>query len=150
MTDFSIHDLASFNNAADEDREIAAIYFYQQLDVLPHLAYKVSCDFFERPELYVTVDGRSPDGLSELLARLHARYGADETVPSDSQRDAMFLPILGSGGRRTFPAGVSPSKEKGDFPAIRDELLKAAQAFAERAVDSGIDMLRERIRDALQ
>ena len=75
------------------------------------LAYRVACDFFKRPHLYVTVDG-----LSEVLARLHARYGADETLPSDSQRDTVFVPIFGSGGVRTLPAGVSPAQETGDSP----------------------------------
>lgn len=143
LPDFRIHDLASFNNVTGPGHEIAGLYFYQQLDCLVDLAYKVSCDFFKRPELYIKVDG-----LSEVLARLHARYGADETLPSDSQRDAIFLPIFGSGGQRTLPAGVSPKQETGDFPALRDDLLKAAQAFAERAVDSGVDMLRASVKDA--
>jgi hypothetical protein len=147
LPDFRIHDLASFNNVTGEGHEIAGLYFYQQLDCLVDLAYKLSCDFFNRPESYTDVGGLS---LSQALATLHARYGSNETLPSDSQRDAIFLPIFGKGGERTLPPGVSPKQEKGDFPPLRDDLLKSAQAFAERAVDTGIDMLRARIRDALR
>lgn len=138
-----IHDLATFNQVTGEGREVAGLYFYQQLDCLVDLAYKVACDFFKRPHLYVKVDG-----LSEVLARLHARYGADETLPNDSQRDAIYVPIFGSGGERTLPAGVSAVQETGDFPALREDLLKAAQAFAERQSDTGVDMLRQRVKDA--
>lgn len=138
-----IHDLASFNETTGDGHEVAGLYFYQQLDCLVDLAYKVSCDFFKRPHLYITVGG-----LSETLARLHARYGADETLPSDSQRDAIFVPVFGSGGERTLPPGVSAQQETGDFPALRDDLLKAAQAFAERQSDTGVEMLRQRVKDA--
>jgi hypothetical protein len=143
LPDHRIHDFASFNETTGRGHEVAGLYFYQQLDCLVDLAYKVSCDFFKRPHLYITVDG-----LSETLARLHARYGTDETLPSGSQRDAIFIPIFGSGGERTLPSGVSADQESGDFPALRDDLLKAAQAFAERQSDTGVDMLRQRAKDA--
>jgi hypothetical protein len=147
LPDFRIHDLASFDHVTGKvgDGGIAGLYFFQQLDFLVDLAYKVSCDFFQRPESYTDAGG-----LSQQLATLHARYGSDETLPSDSQRDAIFLPIFGSGGQRTLPPGVPPKQEKGDFPGLWEDLRKAAQAFAERAVDTGEDMLRARIRDALQ
>jgi hypothetical protein len=143
LPDHRIHDLESFNQTTGEGHEVAGLYFYQQLDCLVDLAYKVSCDFFKRPHLYVKVDG-----LSETLARLHARYGADETLPSDSQRDAIFVPIFGSGGERTHPSGASADLETGNFPALRDDLLKSAQAFAERQSDTGVQMLQQRVKDA--
>lgn len=143
LPDYRIHDLESFNQVTGEGHEVAGLYLYQKLDCLVDLAYRVACDFFQRPHLYVNVDG-----LSEVLAKLHARYGADETLPSNSQRDAIFLPIFGSGGERTYPSGVSPTQETGDFPALRDDLLKAAQAFAERQADTAVDALRQRIKDA--
>ena len=111
-----IHDLASFNQTTSQGHEVAGLYFYQQLDCLVDLAYKVSCDFFKRPHLYITL-GK----LNQTLAQLHARYGADETFPSDSQRDAIFVPIFGSGGERTLPSGVSADPETGDFPPLRDD-----------------------------
>lgn len=143
LPDHRIHDLASFKQTTGEHHEVAGLYFYQQLDCLVDLAYKVSCDFFKRPHLYIKVDG-----LSQTLAQLHARYGADETLPSGSQRDAIFVPIFGSGGKRTLPSGVSADQETGDFPALRDDLLKSAQAFAERQSNTGIQMLRQRVKDA--
>ena len=59
LPDHRIHDLASFNQTTGEGHEVAGLYFYQQLDCLVDLAYKVSCDFFKRPHLYITVDGLS-------------------------------------------------------------------------------------------
>jgi hypothetical protein len=150
LPDHRIHDLGSFNQTTGEGHEVAGLYFYQQLDCLVDLAYKVSCDFFKRPHLYITVDGLSEtvDGLSETLARLHARYGADETLPSGAQRDAIFVPIFGSGGERTLPSGVFADQDTGDFPALRDELLMSAQAFAERQSNAGVQMLGQRVKDA--
>jgi hypothetical protein len=143
LVDYRIHDVESFNQTTGAGHEIAGLYFYQQLDCLVDLAYRVACDFFNRPHLYIDVDG-----LSETLARLDARYGTDETLPSGPQRDRVFLPIFGSGGVRTLPAAVASTPETGDFPVLRDDLLKAASAFAERAVDSGVEMLRARVKDA--
>jgi hypothetical protein len=143
LADYRIYDLESFNQTTGAGHEVAGLYFYQQLDCLVDLAYRVACDFFKRPHLYINVDG-----LSETLARLHARYGTNETLPSGPQRDMVFLPIFGSGGMRTLPAGVASAQETGDFPALRDDLLKAAQAFAERQSDTGVEMLRQRVKDA--
>jgi hypothetical protein len=143
LADYRIHDLESFNQTTGAGHEVAGLYFYQQLDCLVDLAYGVACDFFNRPHLYIDVNG-----LSETLARLHARYGTNETLPSGPQRDMVFLPVFGSGGVRTLPAGVASAQETGDFPALRDDLLKAAQAFAERQSDTGVEMLRQRVKDA--
>src|SRR5437773_1340477 len=96
LPDHRIHDLASFNQVTGEGHEVAGLYFYKELDCLVDLAYRVACHFFQCPECYVKVDG-----LSEVLAKLHARYGADETLPSSPQRDTVFLAIFGSGGERT-------------------------------------------------
>lgn len=141
-TGYHIRDFDSFTRTTGTGHEIAGLYFWQQLDFLVDLAYKVSCDFVKRPHLYVNVDG-----LEEDLARLQARYGTDERFPSDPQRDAIFHPIFGSGGVRTLPAGASAQPEAGDFPARREDLLKATQAFAERAVDTGVEMLQARVED---
>lgn len=143
LADYRIHDLESFNRTTGEGHEVAGLYFYQQLDCLVDLAYGVACDFFNRPHLYIDVNG-----LSETLARLHARYGTEETLPSSPQRDMVFLPVFGSGGVCTLPPGVASAQETGDFPALRDDLLKAAQAFAERQSDTGVEMLRQRVKDA--
>ena len=76
--------------------------------------------------------------IAPLLARLRMRYGTDERVPSQEQRDEIFLPLFG--------ASSAGSNGAGDFARLRDELLSASAAFAERVFDTGEEMLRERVR----
>jgi hypothetical protein len=117
-------------------RELPILYFYYMLDFLPELSYAVSLDFFKRPHLFTDVGGFP---YAAILARLRAKYGSHENIPSKAQRDEIFLPIFGS-TRGYATDGAS------DFSRLRDELLKATAAFAERHYDTGVDMLRERVR----
>lgn len=117
-----------------DDRQIAGAYFYLQLDCLVAYGYQVACDFFRRPHLYTALGGQARE-----LARLRAQYGNDERVPSQEQRDKIFLPLFGQ-------SGTGPANEQGDFPRLRDELVDAAAAYAERVYDTGVEMLRERVR----
>jgi hypothetical protein len=156
LTNYKIRDLNSFNAATEDPHEVAGLYFYSVLDCLVDLAYKVSCDFFKRPDLYIDLE--SPrhhtadlgstqhhtsigSTLSSILAKLHAQYGSNEFLPNTAQRDEIDLPIFGRG------AGYS-TDEEGSFPRLRVELITACTAFAERAVDTGVEMLRERVRSA--
>ncbi len=137
LTNHKISDLNSFNQVTGDPRQVAGLYFYSVLDCLVDLAYKVSYDFFQRPHLYIDL-GPNPT-FSSILAKLHAQYGSNEFLPSTAQRDEIDLPIFGR------VAGYS-TDEEGDFPRLRDELIHAAAAFAERVFDTGADMLRERVR----
>src|SRR5215469_1158656 len=144
LTNFKINDLNSFNKATGDPHEVAGLYFYSVLDCLIDLAYKVTYDFFKRPSLYIDLgltqsDAKTRQILSPILARLHAEYGSNEVLPNKDQRDEIDLPIFGR------VAGYS-TDEAGDFPRLRDELINACAAFAERAVDTGVEMLRERVR----
>jgi hypothetical protein len=130
-----ITDESSFAAITKERRQIAAAYFYLQLDCLVAYANQVALDFFRRPQLYTAL-GRP---TRELLARMRAQYGNDERVPSQEQRDEIFLPLFGQ-------SSTSPANGQGDFPRLRDELVGAAAAFAERVFDTGEEMLRERVR----
>jgi hypothetical protein len=120
--------------AITKDHQIAGAYFYLQLDCLVAYAYQVAGDFFRQPHLYLDLDGQAGQ-----LARLRAQYGNDERVPSQEQRDKIFLPLFGQ-------SGTDPANGQGDFPRLRDELVDAAAAYAERVYDTGVDMLRERVR----
>ena len=60
---------------------------------------------------------------------------------SPDQRSAIYLPIFGRWDS-------SAPNNSDSFPHLRDDLIHAATAFAERAVDTGIDMLRENVRTA--
>jgi hypothetical protein len=128
-------DEPSFAQATADPRQIAAAYFYLELDCLVTLAHKVACDFFRRAHLY-TAPSRE---TAAQLARLRAQYGNDERVPSQAQRDEIFQPLFGR-------AGGDAGNGHGDFPRLRDDLVDAATAFAERVFDTGVEMLRERVR----
>jgi hypothetical protein len=130
-----IRDLASFDQRTGDPRQVAGIYFYALLDPLIELAYWIAKDFFARPHLYTDVGDPK---VVEGLAQLGARYGADEHVPSLDQRRGIYGPLFGP------PADQAEGQSS--FERLQDELAKAATAFAERAVDTGLAMLRERIR----
>jgi hypothetical protein len=143
LTNFKISDLNTFNKVTGDPHQIAGLYFYLMLDCLVDLAYKVSCDFFKRPQLYLDLGPTQPPAspaLSSILAKLHAQYGSNEFLPSTTQRDEIYLPIFGRGADYS-------SNEEGDFPRLRNELYKACKAFAERAVDTGVEMLKEIVRE---
>jgi hypothetical protein len=76
-----------------------------------------------------------------VLAQLRGRYGYHELFPSALERDEIYHPIFGRGGAFWLP-------EEGDFPRLRDALMSAATAFAERVFNTGEEMLRERVRGA--
>jgi hypothetical protein len=52
LSDYRIKNLQSFQDATKEPRQIAGLYFYQLLDCLVDLAYKISADLRKRPQLY--------------------------------------------------------------------------------------------------
>jgi hypothetical protein len=135
ITNRQITDEASFAEVTADPRQAAAAYFYLQLDPLVRLAHDVSRDFFRRAHLYTGL-GRETAGR---LARIRARYGKDERVPSPEQRDDIFVTLFGQ-------AGGENGNGQGDFPRLRDDLVDAATAFAERVFDTGVEMLRERVR----
>lgn len=133
---FRIADEATFGKITEDARYAAAAYFYLELDSLVCCARAVAADFFARPHLYTDL-GAPP--LGARLAELHTRCGSDERIPSQEQRDAIYLPLFGR-------AAHSGDGGKGDFPRLRDALISAAAAYAERVFDTGEEMLRERVR----
>jgi hypothetical protein len=140
IDDHRIRDLRSFNDVTGKSHETAGLYSFLLLDCLVDLAHKVSLDFFKRPQLYTDLDGDEGDEIAELLATLHTRYGTEENIVSKSQRDEIYVSIFGQSGGLPIADGV------GDFPRLRNELMEAATAFAERVYDTGLEMLRERVR----
>jgi len=132
----SIVDLASFRSITGPGHEVAAIYFYAQLDDIAELAYAISLDFFARPHLYVVT---AKPSLGPAIAKLRARYGTDESLPDTKQRHATYDALFGD---RSSNDGT----RQGDFARLRDELIGASRAFAERTFDSGLEMLKDRVR----
>jgi hypothetical protein len=136
VTAKKIKNVDSFNEVTAGRHQISGLYFYLQLDCLIDCAHRVALDFFRRPQLYIKVgDARTAGDL----ARLRARYGSDERIPGQEQRDGIFFPIFSE-------SGSYPVSAQGDFPRLRDELVRAATAFAERVFNTGEEMLRERVR----
>jgi hypothetical protein len=128
-----IRDRESFLATTDSPRDTAALYFHKQLDAFYESALAVSIDFFARPQLYTDI---SSDDVVRILANLRSRCGSDELLLSCEQRMEIYAPIFG------------PPRASANFDKLRDDLIAAATAFAERVFDTGVDMLRERVRTA--
>lgn len=136
-----IVDFQSFRQVTGDNHEVAGIYFFSVLDCLVELANKVSHDFFMRPHLYLRLPSSDEGGsIAETVARLHARYGNDERFLGKFQRRKIYCALFGG----TFDEDMS--EQEGNFPRLRDELINACAAFAERVFDTGVEMLRERVR----
>jgi hypothetical protein len=130
ISDHRIHDLHSFQEATKEPRQVAGLYFYQILDPLEEMAYAISLDFRLRPQLYRDLGQPS---IVPLLAKLASEYGTQVDTPSQGQRSAIFAPVFGT-------------SDSESFSRLRDDLIKAARAFAERIADNSVEMLREVVR----
>jgi hypothetical protein len=134
IKDHRITNRDSFLESTKEPRQIAGLYFYQLLDSLVELARQVSGDMPKKPQLY-----RDLGKIGPTLAKLNARYGSDVSIPSIDQRNEIYSAVFG----HWDASAKSPTDS---FSTLRDELVQAAAAFAERAVDTGVDMLRENMR----
>jgi hypothetical protein len=132
VPNYRIIDLPSFQQATSEPRQTAGLYFYQVLDSLCEMAYAISLDFRRRPQLYRDL-GQPP--LAPLLAQLAAQYGTQVNVLSLRQRGDIYAPLFGT-------------TDGDSFARLRDDVIRACKAFAERSADTGIDMLREVVRTA--
>jgi hypothetical protein len=143
-------DLDSFREIMSEPNQIAGLYFFATLDCLLILANRVAHDFFERPHLYTDLaededegDGTDPNEgppLALTIARLHAREGSEERFLDWEQRRQIYSALFGPGLGANVP--------EGDFGRLSWDLINACAAFAERVYDTGVEMLRERVRTA--
>jgi hypothetical protein len=138
IPNYRIANRQSFQAATGEPREIAGLYFYQLLDCLVDLAYKVSLDFRRRPQLYRDLGQPS---LAPILAELSAKYGTEVNFLSGGERNEVYAPIFGK-------LDQSPLFDSDNFARLRDDIIRAATAFAEGALDKGVPMLKEGVRAA--
>jgi hypothetical protein len=139
IPNFSITDLKTFQEVTEDPRQIAALYFYQLLDCLVDMAYKVSADFRKRPQLYRDLGGTPP--IAPVLAELNAKYGTEVNFLSGNERGDVYLPIFGGWDG-------SSSNPSDSFPRLRDGLVRAAVAFAVGALEKNVAMLREGVLTA--
>ena len=139
ITNYNINDLDSFKGVTGDAHRVAGLYFYMILDCLVDLSYRVSFDFFKRPHLYTNLKGSN---ISENIAKLHSRYGNHEEFLSKEQRFMLYDPIFG----HRIENAENTIDDTHSFQRLSQELLSACAAFAERVFDTGVDMLRERVR----
>lgn len=117
---------------------LGTLYFYWALDPLIELAYAVSMDFVNRPQLYQSVP------IIDELVTLRMQYGSAPMFPNAQQRQAMLNPVFSRSDAQRPDATATASP----FYTHRKKLMDAATAYAERAVDTGIQMLKDRIASA--
>jgi hypothetical protein len=140
--DRMITDPASFDRHTSGERAVAGLLFYKELDCLVDVAYRVSLDFFDQPQLYRDV----PAGIVADLVALRTRYGCQEEFLSHEQRQAIFAGVFGDDHGAAFMNGAGGTPAAYSFTVLRDQLLAAAAAFAERVFNTSEGMLRAAVR----
>jgi hypothetical protein len=118
---------------------VSRLYASWSLDCLVEIGYAVSVDFVTRPQLYLS------DDIPDRIVQLRTSYGTDSQFPNTVQRQAMMMPVFGRSD------GLKPDASTGTAPfhMARKKFVDACVAFSERAVDSGVAMLEERVRSAV-
>ena len=118
---------------------VGGLYSVWTLDCLVEIAYAISIDFIARPQLYLSND------IPDAIVDLRMTWGTAVTVPNTAQRQSLMMPIFGKSD------GLRPDASTGSAPfhVARKKLIDACVAFSERAVDTGVPMLEERVRSAL-
>jgi hypothetical protein len=131
--------MARFIESTDYPAFVGDIYARWTLDCLVEIGYAISLDFVNRPQLYLG------DDIPDSIVKLRISYGDDPSLPNTAQRQAMLLPIFGRSD------GLKPDSTNAmsSFQIARKKLIDACIAFSERAVDTGVPMLEERVRSAL-
>jgi hypothetical protein len=117
---------------------IGRLYALWSLDCLIDIGYAISVDFVARPQLYLS------DDIPDAIVQLRTSYGMTANFPNTAQRQMMMAPLFGRSD------ALKPDATNGSAPfhIARNKFLDSVKAFAERAVDSGIAMLEERVRSA--
>jgi hypothetical protein len=141
ILDREIRDLDSFDSHTRDERSVAGLLFYKELDCLVDLAHAVALDFFARPQMYRDLS----QSVAGELAAMNARYGNHEKLLSHEQRNAIFAGVFGPAAPDSALAFADHAAPQ-TFAPLRDRLLGTAAAFAERVYDTGADMLRAAVR----
>ena len=123
----------------DFPAQIGGLYARWTLDGLNEVAYAISLDFIARPQLYQGND------IPDVIVPFRMEYGMETKLPNTAQRQAMVWPILG----RTDWLKPDASTTSSPFHVARKKLIDACIAFSERAVETGVAMLEDRVRSAL-
>lgn len=118
---------------------VGDVYTRWTFDCLTEIGYAVSVDFVNRPQLY------QADDIPDAIVNVRMGYGTSTDAPNTAQRQTLMTPIFGrSDGLRPDASTTTAS-----FHVARKKLIDAAIAYSERAVDTGVAMLEDRVRSAL-
>jgi hypothetical protein len=107
--------------------QIARLYSLCCLDAVVEIASLLADDFAARPQLYRRIDPATAKRLSSFK-----QLGSDPQWPNREQRTSFYTPLFGA--RSVFGKSL-PS------------LFAAARLFAERHVDTGLQMLTQSFVD---
>jgi hypothetical protein len=109
------------------------------LDCIINIAYAVSVDFSQRPELYQEVGEKIADKLTEL----QSNFGFEASFPNVITRQMLMKPLFGESD------GHGSGNDGSTFQSFRLPVLAAAADFSENAQPTAFAMLRERVRSAI-
>jgi hypothetical protein len=109
------------------------------LDCVVNIAYAVSVDFSQRPELYQDVSDDTADKLTEL----QSGFGFEANFPNVNTRQILMIPIFGESD------GHGSGNDASTFQTFRLPVLAAAADFSENAQPTAFPMLRERVRSSI-
>ena len=118
---------------------LGLLYKRWTLDCVVNIAYAVSLDFSQRPELYQVVGNETADKLTEL----QSNFGFEANFPNMNTRQMLMNPIFGQSD------GHSGGNDGSTFQTFRLPVLAAAADFSENAQPTAFAMLRERVRSAI-
>jgi hypothetical protein len=124
-------------NATEFGSIVGDMYSRWTLDCIIELAHGVADDFIVRPRLY------QGDDIPVEIADLRMSYATSRDFPNTQQRLMMHLPIFGRSD------GLRPDGSSSGFHAARKKLIDASVAYSERIYETGLAMLKERIRSAV-
>jgi hypothetical protein len=124
---------------AEQCSFIENMYSRWVLDCLIEYSHAIANDLIARPHLYQRND------IPDAIVDLRMSYGMSRNFPNMAQRQLMLTPIFGaSDSRKMYDTNSSSS-----FHVARKKLVDACIAFSERAVDTGLAMLKDRVKSAL-
>lgn len=119
--------------------QLGLLYKRWTLDCVVNIAYAVSLDFSQRPELYQEVG----DSTADKLTQLQSDFGFEANFPNLNTRQMLMSPIFGESD------GHSSGNDGSTFQSSRLPVLAAAADFSENAQPTAFPMLRERVRSAI-
>jgi len=131
--------IAARQNGPTFGERLGLLYKRWTLDCIVNIAYAVSLDFSQRPELYQTVS----EDTAKKLTDLQSKFGFDANFPNMTTRQMLMNPTFGQSD------GHSSGNDGSAFQTFRLPVLAASADFSENAQPTAFPMLRERVRSSI-